>query len=314
MSTLLVTGVNGFVGQHLVRELKSQGHKVIGTGLNPDGHPGIKNLVDAYIGDCDLTNHSDIKKLPYDDIQSIINLAGLAKVGNSFGNDDLYYRVNVNAHTLIAEEIWRRQAPVRMLSISSGAIYDHDQPMPLTEKSHPLTKGSPYSLSKLRMEQKLFIYQNRGLDIIIARPFNHIGPGQSEGFLLPDLFSQLRESSQNDQSIRVGNLQTKRDFTDVRDVANAYIKLALAEKSSLSSNIYNICSGTSVSGNTILKHLIKACGMPSPEIQQDPQKMRPIDALDIFGSYSLLNQDTGWYPQIKLEQSIGDFVDYASSQ
>src|SRR5690606_38366342 len=115
--------------------------------------------------------------------------------------------------------------PVRIVAISTGAVYDPHQPMPLHEESRLVDRetGSPYALSKIAMERAMEKFVASGLDIVIARPFNHIGPGQLNGFIVPDLTSQVIESD----AIKVGDLTTKRDYTDVRDVVKAYAKLAM---------------------------------------------------------------------------------------
>ncbi len=175
--------------------------------------------------------------------------------------------------------------------------------MPLTENSALVTSASPYALSKIAMEQEAARLKKAGLDCVVARPFNHVGPGQEGGFLVPDLYQKI---SQADESLAVGNLKTRRDYTDVRDVVKAYASLVTAP--ALEHLVYNVCSGRSISGETILELLLDAGGKRSLLLQQDPSLIRPNDPEDLYGSNDRLRQATGWEPTIPLEQTIKDFV------
>jgi GDP-4-dehydro-6-deoxy-D-mannose reductase len=156
------------------------------------------------------------------------------------------------------------------------------------------------------MEKEAQNFRKKGLDVIIARPFNHIGPGQLPGFLVPDLKAKINEALQNSSVVRVGNLKTRRDYTDVRDVASAYVKLATAE---LQHEIYNICSGKSVSGYEILNMLIaKIPAAKNLRIEVDKSLIRPNDPKNIYGSYERLKKETDWTPKIPIEQTITEIL------
>lgn len=300
---ILVCGANGFVGRHLVESLKPSGYEVVATGIDLSLAPELEEYVDEYYGDCDLTSPESVSGLPLDTVDAIINLAGLAQVGSSFGSEKKYNAVNVSVHTTVADELLRQDlTSVRVVAISTGAVYDSHQPMPLTEESDLLQKGSPYALSKIAMESALEEHREKGLDIVVARPFNHIGPGQLPGFLVPDLVQQLRKSD----SIIAGDLSTERDYTDVRDVVKAYVLLATIPL--LQHQVYNVCSGTSTSGQTMLDELANAFGKESIKVEIDQSRIRPNDPKKIFGSNEKLCQDTGWQPSIPLNQTIKDIV------
>jgi GDP-4-dehydro-6-deoxy-D-mannose reductase len=148
-------------------------------------------------------------------------------------------------------------------------------------------------------------YQGRGFDCIVARPFNHIGPGQNPGFIVPDLTKQVIDIEKGlAQNILVGNLDAKRDYTDVRDITRAY--RLLLEKG-VSGRTYNICSGRSISGHDILDEILRAAGN-RPPVEQDATKMRPSDTPDIYGSHDKITADTGWQPQIDIATTIKDVV------
>lgn len=306
MSNILITGINGFVGKHLAHELQSQGHQVIGVSREPAIHPALANKVSAYYS-CDITNAPSVARLPLETIDAVINLAGLAKVGDSYDNPELYHKVNVEVLLVIGNRLLDIGSKARLLAISTGAVYSSAQPMPLSEDSKLIEAGSPYALSKIAMEQEAERLNKAGLDCVVARPFNHIGPGQEGGFLVPDIYHKIAQgNSAGGNSIRVGDLSTKRDYTDVRDVVRAYVALVTTPK--LQHLTYNVCSGRSISGQTILERILSECSKQNLRIEQDPALIRPNDPKDLYGSNDRLRQATGWTPTIPLNQTIHDYI------
>ena len=313
MAKVFVTGISGFVGRHLARALVDAGHTVIGSGRDLTVPKELMEFVADYYT-CDLTVPDQVSQLDLSGIDAVINLAGLAQVAASFGNEDLYHKVNVLAHTNLADAIVQSgNHSIRIVSISSGAVYAPDQAPPLREDSKLASNGSPYALSKIAMEQAMLPYQDKGLDVIIARPFNHIGPGQGVGFILPDLVGQIL-TAPSGGTITTGNLATKRDYTDVRDVVRAYALLATTEK--LQHSIYNICTGESHQGSELLSLAMKAAHREDLATAEDPTRLRPkgADVMDLYGSHAALSEDTNWQPSISLDQTIQDFVSWATSQ
>lgn len=306
MINILVTGINGFVGIHLARELHSRGCKVTGVGRNNTANPSLASLLDNYFV-CDLTNSNEVAGIPLKDITAIVNLAGLSNLGASFGQKELYRKVNVGVLNVIGERIMELGLKTRVIAVSTGAVYSSNQPMPLTEKAKLIEKGSPYALSKLAMEAESARLRKLGLGCYVARPFNHIGPGQKVGFLVPDLYQKIIDAIARNGTVLVGDLTTKRDYTDVRDVAKAYADLALSEH--LDKHIYNICSGRSIPGSKIFD--ILAANIPGAkgiETKRNEAFIRPSDPKDLYGDNSSLVDQTGWKPEITLEQTIKDFV------
>jgi GDP-4-dehydro-6-deoxy-D-mannose reductase len=308
MKKVIVTGINGFVGHHLAKELSKNNITVIGTGMDRLLDPALSPYVEDYVEECDLTQDKDISRLPLHEAMCIINLAGLASVGASFAKSSEYIRINVAVHETIAKRILNEKLKLRMISVSSGAVYDTDADMPITEKSALAKDGSPYSISKIEMEKSLYAYQKKGLDIIIVRPFNHIGPGQLPGFLVPDLYFQIQNSIKANEPLSIGNLGTKRDYTDVRDVVRAYAMLATAKRNHLKHSIYNVCSEKSVSGTKILALILKYCNIKNIRTEIDPSKLRPNDPLDITGSNERIRSEINWKPTIEIEKTIADFI------
>lgn len=313
MVKILVTGVNGFVGHHVVRELKTQGFTVIGVGREPGPSPALNNILEQHIV-CDLTVRADVQKLPLAEVEGIINLAGLAAIGQSFDSPDKYMQVNTSVLSVMCEEVIAKRLGknIRIIAVSTGAVYDVNQPMPLTETSRVDSKSSPYAASKLAMEKIAEEYRGKGLDCIVARPLNHIGPGQTGGFLLPDVYAKLVTAIASHQSLRVGNLTTKRDYTDVRDVAKAYVALVTAD--TLPHVTYNICSGVARSGEQVLDALMLTLEYPQIETTVDDRLFRPSDAPELYGNNARINAETGWEPAIPFEQTIQDFVTWKKSQ
>lgn len=296
--TVAVTGVNGFVGKHLARELAGNDIDVVGIGQEDHVHDDIADVVERYHR-ANLTEVWPIKGK----IDAVIHLAGLAAVGPSFDRPQDYINLNSAMVTEMAEYYLRSGSiSPRFVVVSSGAIYSPDQEMPLTEDS-ATGVSSPYVVSKLLVELQCEYYRTRGLDFVVARPFNHIGPGQREGFLVPDMIEQLREA---DDEIMVGNLSTRRDYTDVRDVVSAYRELATAP--SLGHNTYNVCSGRSVAGKDIVDALKKIMGKDGVDDVIDDTRVRPNDSEDIYGDSSRLQADTGWAPKIPLHETLEDCV------
>lgn len=309
MNKILVTGVNGFVGHHVAVQLYQKAIGVIGVGNQPSLDTDLQDIVSEYIG-CDLTNPDDVAKIDLTNVSAIINLAGFAKVGDSKGQGELYNRVNVGVHTVLYQECLNQGVKPRIVAVSTGAVYDPEQPLPITEESKLIDdeRTNEYVISKKRTETAVTEFNAQGLRCIIARPFNHTGPGQLPGFLLPDLYEQVKESQASGKPLQVGNLGTKRDFTDVRDVARAYIELALTDEAQLKHDIYNICSGKSVAGYEILQILANACGIENLKTETDPNRLRKNDVMDIYGSRERITTDTGWRPTIPIEQMVRDFV------
>jgi GDP-4-dehydro-6-deoxy-D-mannose reductase len=302
MHKVLVTGSNGFVGQHLVKELSDNGITVVGVG-GALGSRDPSPYVETYV-ELDLTKTEDVSKINFEGVDGVIHLAGLAAVGPSFDTPMLYMDTNVGIEVNLFETALSQKVSPRFLVISSGSLYDPKVSLPLDEESR-VEPSSPYAVSKIGQEQMAFYYQGRGFETIVARPFNHIGPGQGPGFIVPDFAQQIVEAEKdNNKVIMVGNLEAQRDYTDVRDIVRAY--RLLLEKGR-SGQIYNICSGKPISGHEILEGLL-ASATVKPEVKQDASRMRPADNPVIYGSYKKVTQDTGWEPTIPLKNTLSDVI------
>lgn len=305
MKTILVSGSNGFVGKHLVRELHENGNKVIGVG-----GPNIKKGPnDAYLAEyhvCDLTDGAQLAELDFTKVDAILHLASLASVKLSFDEPARFIGDNGAITINLFEALMKQNAKPRVIVVSSGAVYTPKQSMPIGEDGK-IVNSSPYVVSKVLTENICDYYRSRGIESVIVRPFNHIGPGQGPGFLLPDLAAQIKEAAQGNKPLTVGNLTTKRDYTDVRDVAKAYRLLATADK--LDDTLYNVCSGKSVAGEYFLEKLLELLAPGKKlNVEVDKSRFRPNDAPDIVGNSTHLQKAVDWQPNIPLDQTIADFV------
>lgn len=302
---ITITGANGFVGHHLSEACAKNGKDILGIGY---GELAEDSKLRSWLKDykaVNLIDRDDVQsQIDFSGVDTMFHLAGLAAVGPSFENPARYIADNTAMLINLAEKALKDKSKARFIVVSSGAVYDPNQKLPISESGKTIS-NSPYAISKVTTELFCEYYRSRGLDMVVVRPFNHIGPGQGPGFILPDLAAQAK-GYEAKKRFDVGNIDTKRDYTDVRDVVQAYI--ALAESKSLSSSLYNVCSGKSHSGKEILDEICKNIGIESPKIEVDQSKVRPNDVMDIYGDNSKIKADTGWEAKIPLSQSVADFI------
>ena len=302
---ILVTGAAGFVGRHLVKELQDNNHNVF-AAVNNGEHldDGVTTLM------ANLAIREQVEALNLRNIEAVIHLAGLAAVAASYDDPQLYIETNSSIQTNLFETFVQQDIRPKVLVISSGSLYDPRAEMPINEESS-VSPTSPYAVSKITQEAQAHYYRHRGFETVVARPFNHTGPGQREGFIVPDFAKQIVEAKLgNRKSISVGNLSAERDYTDVRDITRAY---RLLIESDIATGTYNICSGKSYSGQSILDKLLELSGV-TIEIVEDPARMRPAEIPKIYGDHSKLTKDTNWNPEISLEQTLQDALDDWQSQ
>jgi GDP-4-dehydro-6-deoxy-D-mannose reductase len=291
-----VSGINGFVGQHLVRELVSHDHQVIGLSKGPI-LPVLAPMLADYV-ECDLA-----QAWPEVDAEAVVHLAGLSAVGPSFRDPQGYLQGNSAPVTHLCEGLLDAGRSMRLVVVSTGAVY---APGVGVHESSPTEPTSPYAVSKLLVENQCAYYRRRGLDVTVMRPFNHIGPGQQPGFLLPDLIAAVGSGR-----VTAGNLETKRDYTDVRDVVRAY-RLAL-EADEGRAPVLNVCSARAVAGTTLLGLVAREIGVDVPPVAVDPARLRPDDPPEIRGDNTLIGQVLGWRPQLDLDTTVRDTVaEYAA--
>jgi len=287
----LITGSMGFVGRHLDEHLRSCGDEVIGVDRN-----------------CDVTDlEAVVRTLQQHRPDVIYHLAAMTHVGESWNDPGLFTRVNVlgTANVLKAARTVVPNALVLLVSSSDvyGVVSEADLPL---RETHPPVPANPYAQSKREAEQIAFdAVRNEHQQVIVVRPFNHVGPGQSIQFVVPALVSRLLEAKNDGLGeIPVGDLSPRRDFSDVRDVVRAYRLLTRFGKSG---EIYNVASGQNVA-LLDLAHQLVALLCPGVKLVPDESLFRPVEIPVMRGSAQKLHDTTGWEPTIPLSQSLADVV------
>jgi GDP-4-dehydro-6-deoxy-D-mannose reductase len=207
----------------------------------------------------------------------------------------------------------RDAAPVRTLIVSSAEVYGRQRPerMPLDEQT-PVRPENPYAASKAAAETYALVWSRiYGLDVVVARAFNHIGPGQDARFVVPSFAHQLAEiAAGGPRVMHVGNLAAERDFLDVRDVVAAYLLLLANGRAG---DVFNVCSGRAVAIREVLRQLVTIARVPV-EIRDDPARMRPSDVPVLFGDATKLRAETGWEPRFTLAASLREIYDDACAR
>lgn len=311
---VLITGAAGFVGGHLINFLKDQQVEITGAGRNEDEVSIVKEFdVSALEMDvCDLGSIERGIGLVRPDF--IIHLAAQSSAGLSWKDRLGTLDINIMGTVKLIEGILSSGIKCRLLLVGSAEEYGLVSPedMPLTESS-PLRPVNPYGVSKLISGYLPGLYMKISGDISIvhARSFNHIGPGQSEGFVLSDFAKQISEIEKGLRKplMSVGNLDAKRDFLDVRDVVRAY--WIMVQKGA-PGETYNICSGSCFSIKDILDMLL-AEALVSIEVETDLARFRPADIPVMYGDNSKL-AGLGWMPEIPIRDSLLDVLDYWRSK
>ena len=286
---ILVTGSSGFVGRHLVNHLKKR-HQIIPL-------------------DVDLLNATAVETaLAGINPDGVIHLAAIAAVGESLTSPTKILRNNIFAQLNLLEALKRKKSSARILIIGSADEYGQTSDKPIDE-SFPLLPTSPYAVSKIAQDYLGLEYHLAyGMNIIRVRPFNHIGEGQSLGFVVPDFTKQIVdiETSGKSGNILVGNLNAQRDFTDVLDMVDAY-ELALAKGKP--GDVYNLGSGKSV----VIKELLNVLISLSPAkitIKTDTSRLRPADQPKLVCNPEKFHLLTGWEAKIPLETTLKRVLEY----
>lgn len=306
---ILITGATGFAGQHLIACLKRFSPEAVlhGTRLLSREGPFGGHL---QLHTLDLRDPLAVNAL-IEETQPdhIYHLAAQALVKRSFDYPWETLETNIRSQLNIFEACLRFGISPRILVVSTGELYAN-----ATSSEHPADEAtlpqptSPYSVSKLAQELLGIQYHaSHQLSVIIARPFNQMGPGQREGFVAPDFAMQVAriEAGLQPPSMRVGNLQARRDFTDVRDVARA--KLLLMSQG-IPGEIYNIASGDAHTIQEILD-FFRERSRVHIEVSIDPERMRPANVPLLWGDAAKLAKATGWQPQIAFNQSLLDVLE-----
>jgi GDP-4-dehydro-6-deoxy-D-mannose reductase len=312
-----VTGAAGFAGSHLLDLLRRENRPVVGWY-----HPGTVPLDPN--GDAWSTLTSTAAPLTWQALQlldsiavrdaiaalrpaEVYHLAGAAQQGKSWENADEILHVNVMGTQHVLDALARAGVSARTLVIGSATVYrPSDQAL---DEESPIGPTSPYGLSKLAQElvaQQAFAHHQT--PVMVSRSFNHIGPRQGLGFVAADFARQIAriESGRMPPVISVGNLAARRDLMDVRDTARAYRALMRA---GTPGRVYNVCAGHAYEMRELLDSLLRLSAV-RVDVRIDPDKLRPIDHPIVLGSFARLARETGWQPEISMDRTLADLLDY----
>lgn len=315
---ILITGFSGFVSRHFLDYLESMGtaFEVLGVDLNAPEFPLDRyRNVHCVFRPVNLLDKNECEKLfsgfrP----QYILHLASISSVGYSWTDPVGSFANNTNIFLHLLDQVRRQNIPCRILSVGSSEEYGNvsSSMLPIREET-PLQPLSPYAVARVSQEMlSRVFYKGYGMDIVLTRSFNHIGPYQKDVFVVSSFAKKITEckKKQNGKGvIETGDLSIVRDFVDVRDVVKAYYALF---KKGKSGEVYNICSGIPSSLESILDKLAQLAGVKI-EKKTTPSLIRPDDNRVIIGSYARLESHTGWKPGISLEKSLKDILDYYSA-
>lgn len=318
MDKFLITGCSGFVGRHFLDFLEDNMIKCEVLGLDLDPMTPHREFHHVKLNtDCvDLLNQADIERIVFDfQPRYILHLASFSSVAFSWKNPTISFKNNVNIFLNLLEVIRKYGLTTRILSIGSSEEYGNVSPeeTPLTENS-PLKPLSPYAVARVAQEMLSKLYADSfGIDIVITRSFNHIGPRQKDVFVVPSFIRKIMEaklSGLDEMTMTTGDLTIIRDFSDVRDVVKAYYLLL---KKGKKGEIYNICSGTPTPLSRIIDITSSILDI-KVNTKVSPELVRPNDNPLILGNNSKLKNHTGWAPSYDLTNSITDTIAYWKEQ
>ncbi len=315
MKKALITGVTGFAGSYLAKELLDNGYNVSGTYHSDDSLKKLPEKDKITLYKLNLLDEKSVLDLIRQDRPDyIFHLAAMASAGNSINNPSETFNNNVTSEINLLEAIRKNELlGARVLIVSSAEVYGlvSEENLPIDEET-PFNPTNPYAVSKLAQDYLgLQYFLSEKIQIVRVRPFNHIGPRQSPDFVVSGFAKRIVDIERGkEKDMKVGNLKSKRDFTSVEDIVRAY-RMALEQ--GIAGDVYNLGSGKSYEIQSILDMMI---GMSKIEIQtvEDPALMRPSDNPDFVCDYSKFKDLTGWTPQVPIEKALEDTLEYWRSQ
>ena len=301
---VLVTGATGFAGSHLVEHLAPT-HQVVAWARS---EPAAELTSLATWQRVDILERDQVTAAMRElQPSAIFHLAGVPNVAESWNDTARPLAINVVGTHRLLEAICEQGIRCRILVSGSAHVYaPSDAPI---REDHPIAPASPYALSKLAQEQlALRAAAEDGLDVVVARSFNHTGPRQTPLFVAPSIAKQIAliERGALEPVIRVGNLDAQRDLLDVRDVVRAYA--ALLDRGA-TEGVYNVASGVARPIRDVLAALVGRARVPI-RVETDPARLRPNDIPVLVGDATRLRSETGWTPAFSFEQTLDTLLDY----
>lgn len=309
---ILVTGASGFVGSHLIDLLiKNNETSIVGTYNSENSLANLgENKIEAI--KVDLTSQKEVADLISKVKPDVLyHLAAFTSPSESFDSPNETFANNISCQINLLEEIKKNKlVDTKILVVSSAEVYGlvEKEDLPIDEDTS-FNPTNPYAVSKLAQDflgRQYFLAHN--LKIVRVRPFNHIGPGQSPNFVVSSFAKKIAEIEKGKRKpiLPTGNLNTKRDFTDVRDTVKAYT--SLIEKGE-NGEVYNAGSGVSYKISEILDMLL-SYSKAKITVESDKSLLRPIDNPELVCDFSKLKNLTGWTPTIPIEKTLKDTLDY----
>ena len=305
----LITGATGFAGSHLLDKLAD--HAPLVAWFRPDGQqPDPDRHIDWR--PVDLLKPYQVAAAIEDAMPAqIFHIAGAPQVASSFNSAVPHLRTNVLGTQHLLEAVRKAGRPCRILVVSSSQVYQvGDDPI---SEAAPLVPSTPYGLSKLaqdRLADRAWVED--GLDVVIARPFNHAGPRQAPAFAVSSFARQIAriEAGIEPPDMLVGNLDARRDMTDVRDVVDAYNLMMAAAPAG---RPFNICSGRAWKIGDLLEELLHSARV-AIRVKVDQSRLRPSDIPVVQGDASRIRSELGWKPKIPVEQMLSDTLEWWRGQ
>lgn len=295
MKKLLVTGINGFVGSAIKAALEKGQYTRDLELVAMDEH---LELLDSRLMDNVVNNVQP---------DCVIHLAAQSFVPAAFADPRETLKVNLFGTLNLLQALKAANFRGRLLYISSGDVYGLIAPEQLpVDEAQPIRPRNPYAVSKAAAEALCYQWsQTEDFEIIIVRPFNHIGPGQSERFVISDFCRQAVEIKRGRRAaMEVGDIDVTRDFTDVRDVILAYFALL---ENGINGETYNVCGGKEHLLHALLERILAIAGVKA-ELRKDPRRLRRSEQRRMAGSYEKLRRATKWQPVIGIDQSLKDII------
>ncbi|MFO7915087.1 MAG: GDP-mannose 4,6-dehydratase [Candidatus Krumholzibacteriales bacterium] len=310
---VLITGITGFAGSHLADLcLEKDDVELFGIIRWRSRTENIEHIWDQLeLLECDLRDANSTRDvIEQIEPEYIFHLAAQSFVPTSWNAPSESLSTNILGELNLFEAVRKAGLSCRIQIACSSEEYGMvlEEEVPIKE-TNPLRPLSPYGVSKVGQDLLGYqYYMSYGMEIVRTRGFNHTGPRRGPVFVCSDFAKQITEieSGRKEPVIQVGNLEARRDFTDVRDMVRGYW---LSLESGRAGEVYNICSGRSHSIQSILDKLIEISGVKL-EVRQDECRLRPSDVPLLEGDYSKFAADTGWEPEIPLEETLSDLLEF----
>lgn len=309
---ILITGIEGFCGTHLAGYCLSRGDEVWGTVLAGGSAESLGHLTERLtlrVGS--ITDSEFVASILQEHrFDAICHLAAISFVPEAEANPKRTYDVNLMGGIHLLEAVRRIAPETKLLLVSSAEVYGRvgENDLPIREQC-PLKPANIGAACKAALELASKPYSvSYGCHVVIARSFNHAGPGQGPQFVCSNFAEQIAriEAGQQPPVVKVGDLSAKRDFTDVRDIARGY--RMLLEKGT-SGEVYNLACGKSCQISWMLEYLVSLARI-KVKVEVDPSRVRPIEVKEIVGSNEKIKKEIGWEHEIKFEKTLKDLLNW----